>query len=182
MPGMAAMEPGERRDPESAGGSRRLERAPGERYASSGSTGTGMGGGGARAALVSPLLKSIVVAILGAAALFAVGAVFASTAGLLFVAGLAGGATGLLLARATVPGPAATAALPRRRVTWLAVGVALAMILGGALLTWLYALGEGGTLGFVDYLLETFGPFIPAELVIAAIAAAWGVSAGPVEG
>jgi hypothetical protein len=182
MPGMAGMEPGERRDPASGDGGRRLERAPGERYATASATGTRAEDGSARAALTAPLLKAIVVAIVGAAALFAVGAVFASTAGLLFVAGLAGGAIGLLLARAAVPGTAAEPVLPRRRVTWLGVGVALAMIVAGALLTWLYALGEGGTLGFVDYLLETFGPFIPGELVIAALAAAWGVGAGPVQG
>jgi hypothetical protein len=67
-------------------------------------------------------------------------------------------------------------------VTWLAVAVSLGAIVAGAVATWLYALGEGGTLGFVDYQLETFGPFILGEVVIATLAAAWGASAGPVEG
>ena len=46
---------------------------------------------------------------------------------------------------------------------------------------WAYALGEGGTLGLLDYLLQTFGPFVPAEAVIAAVTAWWGAGAGPVQ-
>ena len=50
-----------------------------------------------------------------------------------------------------------------------------------AVATGSYARGEGGTLGLVDYLLTTFGPFVPGEAVIAALAAWWGANAGPVQ-
>jgi len=47
--------------------------------------------------------------------------------------------------------------------------------------TWLHALAEGGALGLLDYLFETFGVIVPLELLIASVAAAWGAGAGPVE-
>ena len=50
-----------------------------------------------------------------------------------------------------------------------------------ALLTWLYARQEGGTLGLLDYLWTTFGLLIPGELAAAAVTAWWGASAGPVQ-
>jgi hypothetical protein len=128
-----------------------------------------------------PLLKAIAAGLVGAVLLFAIGAIFSSTAGLLFVAGLAGGSVGLLLARAAVPGEAAGPALSRRSATWLAAGLAVTAVAGGAIATWLFARGEGGTLGLVDYLLETFGLVIPGEIAIAALGAIWGAGAGPVE-
>ena len=86
-----------------------------------------------------------------------------------------------MLARARVPGDDGTAALTRRSVTWLAIGLAIASVVVAAAATWLYALREGGVLGPIDYLLTTFGPFVPGELVIAAFTAAWGAGAGPIE-
>ena len=97
----------------------------------------------------------------------------------MFVAGLTGGVIGLLLARAAVPGEADVPAMTRRGAMWLAVGLSIAAVAAGAIATWAFARGEGGTLGLVDYLLETFGPLIPGEVVVAAIAAAWGAGAGP---
>jgi hypothetical protein len=110
-----------------------------------------------------------------------VGAVFASTAGLLFVAGLTGAGIGLVLARARVPGGDGTAALSPRAVTRLAIGLALGAVVIAAIGTWLYALREGGVLGPIDYLLTAFGPFVPGELLLAALTAAWGAGAGPIE-
>ena len=173
---MAGTDPGERRAPGVDSAKGRLERPPSDRYSDAGAAPS------TRGKPLLPGVKAALAALLGAVGLFAVGAVFASTAGLLFVAGLTGAAVGLLLARAAVPGDAAAPALTRGRVTWLAVTVSLGAIVVGALATWLYALGEGGTLGFVDYQLETFGPFILGEVIIATLAAAWGASAGPVEG
>ena len=122
------------------------------------------------------------MALVGALLLFALGAVFAQTAGLLFVVGLIGAAIGLILARTRVPGPGdAPAPLSRRQAVWVAIAITLVAIVLAWVATWLYARSEGGTLGLVDYLLETFGPFVPAEILIAEIAAAWGVGAGPVE-
>lgn len=129
---------------------------------------------------MGPLARALVVVAAGAAALLVVGAILTSTAGLLFIAGITGGAIGLVLARAAVPAGDA-APLPRRTIAWLAVALALAAVAAGAVATWVVALGEGGTLGLLDYLLTAFGPFVPGEAVIAAVAAAWGASAGPVQ-
>jgi hypothetical protein len=126
-------------------------------------------------------MRALLVAFGGGAVLVVVGAILASTAGLLFVAGATGAGIGLVLARARVPGDDAPAPLSRRAVTRLAIGLALGSVVGAAIVTWLYARAEGGTLGPIDYLFETFGPFVPGEAIIAAIAAAWGAGAGPVE-
>jgi len=166
-------EPGEREP-------RRLSQAPSARFAESPLTPKG-DAGSRGSALTAPLARAFAVALAGSVLITVVGAVFASTFGLLFVAGLTGAAVGLLLARAAVPVDPSQAATPRRTVGWLAVGLTLAAIGTAAVFTWLFARQEGGTLGLVDYLLETFGPFVPAEAVIASIGAWWGASAGPVQ-
>lgn len=130
---------------------------------------------------MAPLLKALLIAAAGAVLLFAVGAIFASTVGLLAVSTTMGAGTGLVLARARVPDAEGRVALRQRQVTWLAVGLAAAAVAVAALATWLFARSIGGTLGPVDYLLTTFGPFVPAELVLASLAAAWGARAGPVQ-
>ena len=86
-----------------------------------------------------------------------------------------------MLARASVPADEGAPALTRVAVTWLAVAIAVGAVVVADIATWLYARGEGGTLGLLDYLLTTFGPFVSGELVIAGIGAAWGASAGPVQ-
>src|SRR5437773_1050283 len=174
---MAGTEPGERGNPVVDGAKGRLERPPSDRYEHRSPAGPA-----ARGELLLPAAKATGAALLGAIAVYAVGGLFASTAGLLFVAGLTGAAVGLLLAGAAVAGDAAAPALTRRQVTWLAVALSIGAVAIGAVATWLHALSEGGTLGFVDYQLETFGPFIFGEAVIATLAAAWGANAGPVEG
>lgn len=120
------------------------------------------------------------MAALGAVVLVVVGAVLASTAGLLFAAGATGGAIGLVLARAAVPGDG-VAPLTRGSVAWIAIVVALVAVAVADLATWLVARGEGGTLGPLDYLLTTFGPFVPGELLLGALGAAWGARSGPVQ-
>ena len=59
--------------------------------------------------------------------------------------------------------------------------MAIGAVVVADIATWLYALREGGTLGLLDYLLTTFGPFVPGELVVAALGALWGASSGPVK-
>jgi hypothetical protein len=130
---------------------------------------------------VAPLGKAIVIAVAGAALLILVAAVLASTVGLLFVSGTMGALIGLVLAHARVPDENGRAALTRGTVRWLAIAIAVGAVLVAATGTWLIALAQGGTLGPIDYLLTTFGPFVPAELVLAGLAAAWGASAGPVQ-
>ena len=131
--------------------------------------------------MLGPLAKASLAAILGMLVLYALGALLSSSAGLVFVAGLTGAAVGLLLARAAAPAGGLRPALTRRQVTWAAVALTLLAVAVACVGTWFHALAEGGALGLVDYLLETFGVVIPAELVIGAVGAAWGAGAGPVE-
>lgn len=166
-------EPSEPREPREP---RRLAEPPSTRYAASAPANDAEAG----SALPGPLARAALVAVGGAVLLTLVGAILASTFGLLFVAGATGAAVGLVLARAAVPtgdGPPVT----RRTVAWIAVGLSVAAVAVAALATWAYARGEGGTLGLLDYLLETFGPFVPAEAFLAAVAAWWGASTGPVQ-
>lgn len=178
---MARSEPGETRGP-GVGESRRLSEAPSLRY---GTAGDAPGDRGDRlpgsVTLVGPLVRASTVALVGAAVLVAVGTVLASTVGLLFVSGITGAGIGLVLARARLPGADGPAPLSPRAVTSLAIGLAVAAVVGAAIATWLNALREGGVLGPIDYLLTTFGPFVPGELLIAGLTAAWGAGAGPIE-
>jgi hypothetical protein len=132
--------------------------------------------------LAGPLAKALLVAVVGAAGLVGVGLVLASTLGLLFVSGVTGAGVGLVLARARVPVEGAAAPLSPRAVTRLAIGIALAVVVVAGLATWLLARSLGGTLGPIDYLLTTFGPFIPGEAIVATLGAAWGARAGPIQG
>jgi hypothetical protein len=178
MPGMQDRQPGERPDPRPG---RTLDAPPSARYTRPAADGAGEGQRD-RASAAGPVVRAGVAAVIGAAALVVVGAVLASTAGLLFVSGVIGAAVGLILARARVSDDARTAALSSRTVTWLAIGLTVAAILVADAGTWLIARGEGGVLGPLDYLLETFGPFVPGELVVGGIGAAWGAASGPIQG
>ena len=180
---MAGLEPGDR--PRAAAGksARQLERPPGARYAEAGAGphGSEVANAAAGNALLAPMAKSLVAALVGTVALYALGALLSSSGGLLFVAGLTGAAVGLLLARAAAPSRSEVPALSRRQVTRVAIALSILAVVIAAVGTWLHALAEGGALGLLDYLLETFGVIVPAELVIAALGAAWGAGAGPVE-
>ncbi|HXG25811.1 MAG TPA: hypothetical protein VNL94_03035, partial [Candidatus Binatia bacterium] len=137
----------------------------------------------APSAIGRPLRLAVYAALLGAALLVLVGGVAASTFGLLFVAGATGAVIGLVLARAAVPGEDEPGTpVPRSRLKRLAVGLALGAVAVGAAGTWVVALLEGGVLGPIDYLLTTFGPFLPAEAILAALGAWWGVGSGPIQG
>ncbi|MEO5703894.1 MAG: hypothetical protein ABIZ52_02545 [Candidatus Limnocylindrales bacterium] len=182
---MAGSEPGDRapasKAPSTAAAgappARRLEAPPGARYAEPGGDPATNARG---SALTGPLVRALIVALVGAAALLVVGAILALTAGLLFIAGGTGAAVGLVLARAAVPRDGGRP-IRRRTVTWLAVALSIGAVAVAVVATWLVARNEGGTLALIDYLLQTFGPFVPAEVVLAAIAAAWGANAGPVQ-
>jgi hypothetical protein len=128
---------------------------------------------------MGPLLRATLVAALGGVLLVVVGAVLASTAGLLFVAGATGAAGGLVLAGAAAPRDEA-APVNRRTVVWLAIGLVVLSVVLASLATWLVARAEGGVLDPLEYLWTTFGLFVPGELVLGAVGAAWGASAGPV--
>jgi hypothetical protein len=175
---MAGPHPGDQASERAEPGARRLAEPPSARYGPRGDAPPP--DSAARSALPGPLLRATLVAGLGGVLLVLVGAVLASLAGLLFVAGATGAAAGLVLARASAPGDAAAPA-SRRTVTWLAIGLVIAAIVVAGLATWVVALGEGGVLGPLDYLWTTFGPFVPGELVVGALGAAWGATSGPVQ-
>ena len=164
--------------------SARYARAAGEAPGGSDPTDGGAAGRDPAAdgsALAGPLARAMLVAVAGAIALVLVGAVLASTFGLLFVAGITGALVGLVLSRAAAPLDESRRPVPRRTLAWLALALSLGAVTVAAVGTWLFARAEGGTLELVDYLLTTFGPFVPAEAVIAAVAAWWGASTGPVQ-
>lgn len=181
---MADRDPGDRSEPAEARARRVLERPPAERYARSldedGRAPDGSDTEPPRSALAGPLIRALAAGAAGAGALVVIGAVFASTVGLLFISGAVGATVGLVLARVAVT-PNVARAVSRRTVTWLALAVTLVAIAVAFVATWLYARSEGGTLGLLEYLFTTFGPFVPGQLVIGSVAAAWGANAGPVQ-
>jgi hypothetical protein len=144
-------------------GERRLERPPSERFreppppieatASAGSAGRGVAFG-----LVAAVAGSVATVILGGA--------LAVSAGLLVVAAACGWAIGLAV---RVGAAGALAAGSRAAVAVALAGLAVAL---GQLGLWLYARTEGGVLGPVDYLGQTFGLLVPAQVLLA-LAAAW---------
>lgn len=160
-----------------APGERRLAQPPSARYVSPARP---RSEGAAGSALPGPLARASLVALAGAIVLTVVGAILTSTAGLLFVAGATGAAIGLVLAGARAPTGAALPA-SRRRVAWLSVVLAIGAVALASVATWLIGRTEGGVLGLFEYLLETFGPFVPGEAILAALGAWWGASTGPIQ-
>jgi len=108
---------------------------------------------------------AVVAALVGATGITALGGVLAVSAGLLIVAAATGWAVALGLR------VGAGDALAARRRVRLAVWVAALAVVIGQLGLWLYGRTEGGVLGPLDYLAETFGVLVPLELVAASIAA-----------
>lgn len=106
---------------------------------------------------------------LGAAATTILGGVLAVSAGLLVVAA----ATGWVVAVGLRMGAGPRIAADRR--ARLAVGLGFLSVAVGQLGVWLYALTEGGVLGPIDYLAQTFGPLVPLEFIVAGIVG-WAVA------
>ena len=146
------------RRPNDAPGERRLARPPSERYV--------VREVDAEPAVADPrraLALAALLAIAGAAAITVAGGLLAITAGLLVIAGALGWAVAVVLSR----GSEATG----RR--WMAPTLAVFGVALGQVGLWLLARQEGGTLGLLDYLAETFGPLVPLQLGIAAVVAWW---------
>jgi hypothetical protein len=180
-------EPGERPP---VGGPRKLDRAPSERYARGAAHGRAAaegadaegrtGFGTERRSAGGPIARAVATSLIGAAALVVVGGVLAVTSGLLFISGIAGAATGLLVAEAAVGDGRAGAAMTRDRAVLLAVVIALGGTVVAVLGLWAVARAEGGALGPIDLLVQVYGLLIPAAAILGAITAGWGASVGPV--
>ncbi len=106
-----------------------------------------------------------VVGVVGAAAITFLGGVLAISSGLIVAAGAIGWAVGVALHF----GAGGRLAVGRRMR--LAIGLALLAVALGQLGLWAYARTEGGVLGPLDYLAETFGVLVPLELLAAWIVA-----------
>lgn len=175
-------EPGDR-PPTSA--PRRLERPPSARYGPGvddpidGDAGRDAAGRGRRSA-AGPIVRALAATTVGSLALVLVGGVLAVTSGLLFISGVTGAATGLLLADAGVGDGAAAPALSRGSVVRLSVAIVLVGFIAATLGLWLVARAEGGALGPLDLMVQVYGALIPLGGAIATLAAWWGASAGPV--
>jgi hypothetical protein len=144
-------------------GERRLDRPPSDRYAAAAE---------ASAEASTTLLSSAqrvaiagLIAVLGGLAITFGGGLLAITAGLVIVAAAIGWGVGTVLTL----GPARRS----RRATWAAIALACGGVALGQLGLWLVARQEGGVLGLVDYLAETFGFLVPLEFLGAAAAAWW---------
>ena len=109
---------------------------------------------------------AVVAALAGAAAITVIGGVLAVSAGLLVVAA----AIGWVVALSLRYGVGAAGSLGRPAA--VAVGLAVGAVVLGQTGLWLYARSEGGVLGPLDYLGETFGLLVPLE-VVAAAGTAW---------
>lgn len=151
-----------RSEPSSIPGERRLQHPPSDRYRRAEPPAPVEN---PAASPVRGLAFAIVTAVAGAAAIVALGGVLAITSGLLVVAGAAG--WGVAVGLRTGAGPQLAA--DRR---WrLALALALLSVALGQLGLWLYGRSEGGVLGPLDYLAETFGPLVPLEFLAASIVA-----------
>jgi hypothetical protein len=152
------LEPGEPR-PSAAGGTpRRLERPPGERYA------TGRATTIREPSTARAIVRAGLVALAGAILMILLAGQLAVSSGLLVLAVLVGRFVGLAIRTArgaSSPG----------RSRLLAVVIALAGVAIAQVGMWLYARSEGGVLQFGDYLGQTFGPLVPLEILLAAVVA-----------
>jgi hypothetical protein len=150
-------------DPESPSpGERRLASPPSDRYRTEPAPAASEDRGGSFGrALAFGALTSIGLA----AAIAVFGGIVLVTAGLIALAALGGWA----IAIAVRAGSAGTVAAERRAV--MAAVLAALAVIGGQLGLWLFARYEGGVLGPIDYLAETFGLLVPIELAFASVAA-----------
>ena len=148
------------------GGERRLARPPSDRYRTAAPAAADEGDQAeARGSLGRAVAFGALTGLALAAAITVLGGVLLITAGLIAVAGIGGWA----IAVAVLAGGLDTVAPSRRRA--LAVGLAIAAVLAGQLGLWLFARYEGGVLGPIDYLAETFELLVPLQFLFGTVAA-----------
>jgi hypothetical protein len=106
-----------------------------------------------------------VAGLVAAVAIVVLGGVLTLSAGLVIVAAVTGWMVAVGLRAGGGPH------LSRRARTRAALVLATLAVALGQLGLWLYARSEGGVLGPLDYLAETFGFLVPIEFLAAWIAA-----------
>jgi len=149
-----------------APGERRLAHPPSDRYrAAEERAEAARSAPDPAASFARGVVLAVVVASLGAVAIVVLGGVLTLTAGLIVVAA----ATGWGIAVALRFGAGERLAAGRR--TGIAVALAVTAVLAGQLGLWQYARIEGGVLPLIDYLAEVFGALVPAQVVVAVVAA-----------
>jgi hypothetical protein len=139
-----------------------LDRPPGERYREAKTAETDVTTAAVPARGVA---WAVLVAIAGAGVIAVLGGPLTVTVGLIVVAGL----IGRFVSVAVLAGSGATIS-PRARVT-ATIAIAVLGVLLGQLGIWLYARSEGGVLSPLDYLAQTFGWVVAAELLVAGLVA-----------
>jgi hypothetical protein len=155
-------DPNSRSSPAPTPGERRLPHPPSNRYREPVEEGPAPERGGS---LGRAVVLAIAAALAGAAATTVLGGVLAVSAGLVVVAGAIGWAVAVAL---RVGGGSRLDVGRRLR---LAIPLSTLAVALGQLGLWLYARSEGGVLGPVDYLAETFGLLVPLQFGIAWVVA-----------
>ena len=148
-----------------------LDHPPSHRYLNPSERAAGAAAGTRPRVPRRPLVAALLVAIVGAAGLTVILGVFLATAGTFVVSGLGGAAIGLLIAAAP---------LSRREAERMAISIATGMIVLAGLGVWIIARAEGGVMDPLSYLWTTFGLGLPAQALVAMLAAAWGAANGPI--
>lgn len=148
-----------------------LDRPPSHRYLNPSERAAGVAADNRPRMPRRPLVAALLVAIVGAAGLTVILGVFLATAGTFVVSGLGGAAIGLLIAAAP---------LNRHDAERMAISIATGMIVLAGLGVWIVARAEGGVMDPLSYLWTTFGLGLPAQALVAILAAAWGAANGPI--
>jgi hypothetical protein len=157
--------PGERPPAPAGGEQRRLDRAPGERYAAASAS------PGASVPAAAPARRAVIAAVLVAdacALLFTMLAQVDLGIGMLVVAAFAGWVVGLALVwwgREAIP-------VARARIA-IAAAIGASSIVIGLALDWAWSLFQGGALGPVDYVIQRFGAVGLLAIAVASGVAAW---------
>jgi hypothetical protein len=162
---MASDPPAPAPTPSAGGERRRLEHAPGERYATPAATGNGAPATTGRARWI---VAAVVVADLGALAFFIVGQLDLGF-GLVAVAAFVGWATAVALVYKGRNAAIRSAQLRMATAAFLGGWAVVA----GMLLDWLFGLTQGGVMSFIPYVAERYWLVAPAALVAGAFVAAY---------
>ena len=155
--------------PPAGGEQRRLERAPGERYATAGGpAGTSRTGVAVDARGTRWIVLAVVVANLGALAFFVLGLLDLGF-GLMAVAGFTGWATAVAL---VYKGRESAIRSAQARMATAAFLGGWSVVLG-MVIDWLFGLTQGGVMGWLPYVAERYWLVAPAALLAGAGVAAY---------